>query len=45
MNKYDSRYMQLQQEKLECILLKKQTVISVATDLFVSRQNNTQMVK
>ena len=38
MNKYDSRYMQLQQEKLECILLKKQTVISVATDLFVSRQ-------
>lgn len=38
MNKYDSRYMQLQQEKLECILFKKQTIVSVAKDLSVSRQ-------
>ena len=38
MNKYDSRYMQLQQEKLECILLNKQTIVSVARDLSVSRQ-------
>ncbi|MBL7021904.1 helix-turn-helix domain-containing protein, partial [Patescibacteria group bacterium] len=38
MNNYDSRYMQLQQEKLECILLNKQTIVSVARDLSVSRQ-------
>jgi len=38
MNKYDSRYMQLQQEKLECILLNKQTIVSVASELSVSRQ-------
>jgi len=38
MNKYDSRYMQLQQEKLECILFKRQTIVSVARDLSVSRQ-------
>ncbi|PJC01812.1 MAG: hypothetical protein CO073_02790 [Candidatus Komeilibacteria bacterium CG_4_9_14_0_8_um_filter_36_9] len=38
MNKYDSRYMQLQQEKLESVIRKKQTVVSVAIELSVSRQ-------
>lgn len=38
MNKYDSRYMQLQQEKLDCILLNQQTIVSVASELSVSRQ-------
>ncbi len=38
MNTYDVRYMQLQQEKLDNIINKQQTVVSVATDLFVTRQ-------
>jgi len=38
MNKYDPRYMQLQQLKLENIINKKQTVVSVAKELSVSRQ-------
>ena len=38
MNKYDSRYMQLQQEKLESVIRKKQTVVSVAIELSVSHQ-------
>lgn len=38
MNSYDVRYMQLQQEKLNNIINKKQTVIAVAKELSVSRQ-------
>jgi hypothetical protein len=38
MNSYDVRYMQLQQEKLNNIIDKKQTVIAVAKELSVSRQ-------
>ena len=38
MNTYDPRYMQLQQEKLEMIIAKQQSVSSVAKDLFVSRK-------
>ena len=38
MNTYDPRYMQLQQEKLDNIINKKQTVVSVAKDMSVSRQ-------
>ncbi|MFW0838015.1 MAG: helix-turn-helix domain-containing protein, partial [Candidatus Komeilibacteria bacterium] len=30
--------MQLQQEKLDCILLNQQTIVSVASELSVSRQ-------
>ena len=38
MNNYDPRYMQLQVEKLNSIINKQQTVISVAKELSVSRQ-------
>ena len=38
MNQFDSRYMQLLVSKLENILKKQQTVVSVAKDLNVSRQ-------
>ncbi len=38
MNCHDTRYMQLQQEKLDNIINKKQTVVAVANELAVSRQ-------
>ena len=38
MNTYDPRYMQLQQEKLDNIINKEQTVVSVAQEMLVSRQ-------
>jgi len=38
MNSYDSRYMQLKEEKLKQIINKKKTIIGVANDLNVSRQ-------
>src|SRR6266511_1216240 len=38
MNKYDSRYLMLQEEKLKLIIAKKKTVIEVASDFGVSRQ-------
>ena len=38
MNKYDSRYMQLQEEKLKSIIEKQARVTTVAEDLNVSRQ-------
>lgn len=38
MNIYDSKYMQLKQEKLDNIICGKQTVVSVAQDMSVSRQ-------
>lgn len=39
MNTFDPRYMQLQVSKLENIVKKKQTVVSVARELSVSRQS------
>ena len=39
MNSYDSRYMQLKEEKLKQIINKKKTVVGVANDLNVSRQS------
>jgi len=38
MNHHDPRYMQLQQEKLESIIQKKQTVTSVSEELVISRK-------
>jgi transposase InsO family protein len=38
MNTYDPRYMQLQQEKLDNIINKKQTVVAVSIEMAVSRQ-------
>ena len=38
MNKFDPRYMQLLVSKLENIIKKKQTIVSVAKELDVSRQ-------
>jgi transposase len=38
MNAYEPKYMQLQLQKLENIIHKKQTVTSVAKEMFVSRQ-------
>ena len=38
MNSFDPRYMQLKETKLEAIIQKKATVVSVAHDLSVSRQ-------
>ena len=38
MNNFDPRYMQLQIEKLNNIVNKRQTVVSVATELSISRQ-------
>src|SRR5680860_592421 len=39
MNTFDPRYMQLQIEKLDNIIKKKQTVVSVAREMAVSRQS------
>lgn len=38
MNIYDSKYMQLKEEKLNNVIYGKQTVVSVASDMSVSRQ-------
>ena len=38
MNCHDTRYMQLQREKLDNIINKKQTIVAVANELAVSRQ-------
>jgi len=38
MNKYDSRYLMLQEEKLSQIIKKQRKVTSVAKELGVSRQ-------
>lgn len=38
MNKYDNRYLMLQEEKLTQIIKKQKKVIAVAEDLNVSRQ-------
>ena len=45
MNKYDLRYMQLQQEKLENIIRKQQSVSSVAKELSVSRKTIYQWLR